>query len=184
MGGLALMPPLLALQDSILKGRFSLNIPYSRVEYRWVARRGPGIAGSCLTAGCDWRRGGRWGEGRGTSWGAASRQKGAQRREAGRRLAHPIPTHTTPPTPPARRKKLPLGQGLALALAGSCSYANIRERSFDPVFGVQLEFGDLGGRGGSGPSAVLAGDTFDVRQKFRVAKGLRLEVGSALPAVV
>ena len=57
------------------------------------------------------------------------------------------------------------------------------ERKLDPCFGVQLEFGELGGSG-SGRSAVWAGNAFGVRQKLRVHKGLRFEVRSVMAVVV
>ncbi len=55
------------------------------------------------------------------------------------------------------------------------SAPSFAERKLDPCFGVQLEFGELGGSG-SGRSAVWAGNAFGVRQKLRVHKGLRFEV--------
>lgn len=76
--------------------------------------------------------------------------------------------------------------GTQLVFAGSCA---VREKRLQPNFGVALEFGGEIHTPGSMPlngegNAVWAGNHFDVRQRFSIARGLGVEVcgGVSLPA--
>lgn len=82
------------------------------------------------------------------------------------------------------RKRVHMPNGSQLVFAGS---AALRDRRVAPAFGVALEFG------GATPTpllpdgqanAVWAGNHFDVRHRFTIARGLGVEVcgGVSLPA--
>ena len=66
--------------------------------------------------------------------------------------------------------------GSHLVVTGSCAY---RDRRLKPNFGVQLEFGGHthGPEGHS--NAVWAGNSFDVRHRVNVARGMGVEVSAA-----
>ena len=83
------------------------------------------------------------------------------------------------------RKRIFMPNGSQLVFAGSCA---VREKRLHPNFGVALEFGgDVHSPQGlldGEATAVWAGNHFDVRQRFSIAKGVGLEVcgGLSLPA--
>lgn len=95
------------LQDSLLKGRFSVNVPDKQVDYR---------------------------------------------------------------------KQFSLPNGSKLALVGSVAY---RDGSIKPDLGVQLKFGADTVRGGHA-DAIWMGNSFGIRQKFDVVRGLGFEVCGGL----
>ena len=79
-------------------------------------------------------------------------------------------------------KRVRMPNGSQIVFAGSCSY---RGRRLEPNFGVQLQItGDTAAPFPTGHTdAVWVGNTFEVRQRFSVAKGLGVEVcgGVSLP---
>jgi len=69
--------------------------------------------------------------------------------------------------------------GSQIVVTGSCCYRN---RRLQPNFGVQLEFG--GDTHAPFPeshtNAVWVGNSFDVRQRFSIARGFGMEVCGAV----
>jgi hypothetical protein len=74
-------------------------------------------------------------------------------------------------------KKLKLPNGGRLALTASASYV---DRQVRPDFGMQLEFGGETETPDGSARAVWVGNTFDLRQRFNVVRGLGLEVSTIL----
>lgn len=78
------------------------------------------------------------------------------------------------------RKRVSMPNGSCLVFGGSCSLQN--GNRLQPNFGVQLEFGGdthtpfLEGHS----NAVWVGNSFDVRHRFSVARGLGVEVCGSL----
>lgn len=75
------------------------------------------------------------------------------------------------------RKKVPLAGGAVLAVNASC---RLEGQKLRPDFGLTVEFGTHSDARGSG-SAIYVADaagssSFDVQQRFKVARGLALEV--------
>ncbi|EFN56880.1 expressed protein [Chlorella variabilis] len=75
------------------------------------------------------------------------------------------------------RKRLPLAGGAVLALNASCRLEGQRLR---PDAGLTVEFGTHSGPRGDGGAVYVAdaggGGSFDVHHRFKVARGLALEV--------
>jgi hypothetical protein len=72
-------------------------------------------------------------------------------------------------------KRLPLAGGATLALAASC---RLQDRRLQPDARVTVEFGTHSSPRGDGQAVYVSnasGSSFDVQQRFKVAKGLALE---------
>ena len=71
------------------------------------------------------------------------------------------------------RKRVTAPNGTQVVFNGSCCY---RDRRLVPNLGVQLEFGGATHSPEGHSNAVWVGNSFDVRQRFTIAKGLGVEV--------
>ncbi|KAL4854252.1 putative oxidoreductase YhdF [Chlorella vulgaris] len=76
-------------------------------------------------------------------------------------------------------KRLPLAGGATLAVNASC---RLQDKRLVPDAGITVEFGTQHSSGGGGTGSAVyvsdahGGSSFDVQQRFKVAKGLALEV--------